>query len=324
MQRRTFLGGLATGVVAVSGCIGGGTDGGDGSDGDDGSDGRDGPPGAGPTSTERRPPDTDRATPVPPDTAEPSPRGPSDTPGTGPGPSSGFVTEAFAAPELVAPNSPDSFGVDGRTGSNAPPAVEDVALTASGDSFTATTDVGYGTYALFDRGGAYRPSDDPRGWVVFRLPKPLDATDATVSWPAGEYALDGDLVGSLSRPPTTFEVRAFEAPAAAEFGDTVTATVRVANTGDVDGTFVAAVNRVGPLIAYAPAAAVRLPVPAGETVAWRYEHTIDHTPAEDRPMRIHLLWRDGDLSRQVTVRGTGTATDDDAPAGTATDGERER
>ena len=81
-------------------------------------------------------------------------------------------------------------------------------------------------------------------------------------------------------------------------------TVSLVNTGDVDGAFVAALNRVGPRVAYAPETGVVLPVEAGEYTEWEYTYALgDPEVAEmdDPSLRFHLPWRDGSPTREVDV-----------------------
>ncbi|WP_415379733.1 hypothetical protein [Halosimplex sp. TS25] len=304
MNRRELLAVLAAGAVAVPGCL-------DGS-----SDASDSSPTATPTGTVAK--GTDGGTPADTET---------DT-GTASG---DFVREAFAVPELAAPNSPDSFGVygardeqyvvallDGASASR--PAVDDITLLADGTSADARNSVGYGGWALFDYGGAYLPSDNPSGWVVFRVSKPLDVAEAAITWPGGEYPLGDDVLADLARPPASFEIASFEAPESAAQGTTFTLSLTVENTGDVDGTFVGAVNRNFP--AYAPVASIRLPVAAGETATWEREVTVDDVGYEGSgELRLWLYWRDDSEDRQVTVDvGTnspdGTRTQGTEPGGT--------
>jgi len=311
MKRRTLLGTVGA-TVALTGCLADGSD-------DAGDGGEDGTPttagGETPTGTPTSPND---GTPTP---GTDSP-GPNDEPGsTDPGATTGeFVRELFAVPQLVAPNSPDSFGVHGDRdeqfvvaaldGQGGGPAVDEISLVVGGESHAVEREIGYGSWALFDYEGAYDPADHPRGWVVVTLPNPLAADSVALTWPGGEASLAAAERAELAREPTTFEVQSFDAPDAVDVGETARATATIANTGDTDGVFVAAVNRSGPRIAYAPEGAVRLSIPAGETATWEYEHTVDWDDmSEDRPMRVHLVRRDDSSSREITVRATGTATE---------------
>ena len=221
------------------------------------------------------------------------------------------VRRTVVTPELVASNSPDSvatFGerdeqyllgrvvVGGATG----PVYRSFALDTGEETYGATTEGSYHG-SLWNRGRLYEYERDV-GWVVFRVPKPLDARRAAVMWPSGESALDDETRARLTRPPTRFVVRSFSASPSAS-GATVTLTVRVSNVGDVDGTFVGALNRVGGT--YAGEAAVRLDVAAGETATWEGECELDALTesASDATVQgsFQLGWRDGSASQSVDV-----------------------
>jgi hypothetical protein len=220
-------------------------------------------------------------------------------------------------PELVTLNSPDSYGTYGsrssqwvvvelavETPDDHPPA--SFAVEAGGETFQAVTDVGEGNGFLAAFDGAYGRRGNGEGWLAARLPKPLGAESATLTWDGGAYEFDGSVLERLRRRPATFEV-SFDAPASATVGETVTATVTAENAGDVDGTFVGALNRVGPLVAYAPEAAVVLEVGAGETERWTFSHDLDESleGREDPKMRLHLLWDDERVSREVGLERRG-------------------
>ncbi|WP_436929987.1 hypothetical protein [Halosimplex halobium] len=309
MNRRDLLAALAAGAVAVPGCLG------------DSNGASGGSPSATPTET---------PTGTEPTATAGGTQSPSDgESGTGTTTAGGFVREAFAVPELAAPSSPDSFGVygdrdeqyvvallDGRGGTD--PLAEDIELVAGGESYAARVDVGRQWWALFDYGEPYSPVDEPEGWVVFRVPNPLDADAATITWPGGERALTGEAVAALARPPASFAVQSFAAPETADPGETIRLSVTVENTASIDGTFVAALNRSAPL--YAPEATARLPVPAGGTATWDHEHTVsERGPSEPHTLRFGLYWRDGSMDRTVRVGEASTTTEGD-PATTEADG----
>lgn len=230
------------------------------------------------------------------------------------------IGEVTVTPELVAMNSPDSIGTFGgrdeqyvaatvsSQGSNIPEygAFE---LDAGGTAYAADEDAAGTNGYLWTFDSPYQTRYDPerstRGWAVFAVPKPLDAESAAISWPGGDRPLESIAVEYLRRPPTEFEIREFAAPDSVEVGEEATVSVTVENAGDVDGTFVGAVNRVGPWIAYAPQAAISLDIPAGETATWAYSHTPDerHVDHDDEAlaMRFHLNWRGGRSTREITV-----------------------
>jgi hypothetical protein len=240
------------------------------------------------------------------------------------------VQEVTATPAVVTLNSPDSYGTYG--GRNEQLIIANISVEspgdhpassfsveASGEQYEVTTKIGrQGRLETF--GDAYEPNagssptasasatDDGEtgpssGWIAAYVPKPLDADSATLTWDGGEYTVGDSVLERLNRPPASFDVT-FEAPETATVGETVTATVTVENTADVDGTFVGAINRVGPRIAYAPETEVRLDTEAGETAEWEYTHSLDSSELdemEDPSMDIHLVWRDNSTVRTVDI-----------------------
>ncbi|WP_135821059.1 hypothetical protein [Halostella litorea] len=224
------------------------------------------------------------------------------------------VTDATVTPAVVAANSPDSIGTYGDRDEQyvlatveaddlqAPPP-DEFALAAGGSEYPATTEVGY-TSRLWERDSPYGEDAGFEGWLAFRLPKPLDADAPAVAWEGSEHALGDDAVAELARPPTDWEITEFATPDAVALGEEATVSLTVENVGDADGTFVGALNRVGPWIAYAPETAVTLDVAAGETASWEFGHTVDErhgSDAAERAMRFHLQWRGDQLTREVTV-----------------------
>lgn len=223
------------------------------------------------------------------------------------------IEEVAVTPELVAPNSPDSIGVVGGRGEQfvvarysteggTTPDRSDFSLVADDDPFHQRE---LSSDALWDDEDGW--GDVCEGYLVFEVPKPLDADDVAVRWPGGTHALSEDAVERLNRSPTDFAVRQFSAPASVETGREVTLTVVVENVGDADGTFVGALNRIGPEVAYSPEEAVILDLDAGASTTWTYSHS--PSTAETRPMRLTLDWRDGDRShRTQVVAGSPTET----------------
>lgn len=224
------------------------------------------------------------------------------------------VVDAAVLPEVVAPNSPDSYGVYGErdeqyvgahlavdSPNDHPPA--SFAVRTAGEEREVFSMLG--TWGGPGFGDPYDPTTrgEGSGWLAARLPDPLDAPDAALTWDGGEHAFGDAVLDRLRRPPASWDV-VFEAPATADVGDEVSATVSVENTADVDGTFVAALNQVGPVIAYMPAAKVHLEVAAGETAEWKYDYTLDDrgiVQLEDPSVRFHLRWRGGSPSREVEI-----------------------
>ena len=227
------------------------------------------------------------------------------------------IEEVDVTPEIVAPNTPDSIGVYGErdeqfvvvqylTDGETKPDWSDFSLVAEGDAYEPEDpERTYYGYSLWDDEGYVNSTE---GYLIFSLPKPLDADEATIRWPGGERALSKRAVERLARPPTDFTVREFSAPEVVEIGEEVTLTVVVENTGDVDGTFVGALNRIGPDVAYTPVKAVSLEIEADESATWTHSYTppFGH---EGPSMRFSMDWRGGGQSREIAIGS-------DSPTGT--------
>jgi hypothetical protein len=229
------------------------------------------------------------------------------------------VSNVQTTPELVALDSPDSIGTFGERdeqfvlvtilveGESGPP-VEAFSLTTDESSFEPIPPNDLPAYGrLWNRGYAYDETADlghggQSGYLVFRVPKPLEPAGATFRGPGGQFALDSNVRRRLARPPTEFVVNDVTAPEAVESGREVTVSATIENTGSADGTFVGALNRVGPLVAYTPVERVELELSAGESTTWTHSHwpTLD-SGTEPRPMRFKLNWRDGRISTETTV-----------------------
>ena len=221
------------------------------------------------------------------------------------------VLDATATPEVITMGD-DSIGVGGGregqfliatvgTDEGVSPAPEEFALETGSESYRPSEDLTRNR-SLWDYDRPYDPERRDTGWIGFALPNPLqiEGEGAAITWPGGEHALDDDAVAELARPPTDFPVREFAAPATVENPGTVTLSLTVENVGEETGTFVGALNRVGPRIAYAPEAAIRLGLEPGETAVWEYEYGVS-TTREDAEVRFHLHWRDGSASREVDI-----------------------
>lgn len=120
-------------------------------------------------------------------------------------------------------------------------------------------------------------ADDGRGWLAFELPPAGNVSDAAQVWPGGEWEPGPSLRERLGAetPPMSMK---------ASIAETVTPssypviTLTVTNEGSVDERFVAAVNRTGGGVAYAPIGAIQPLIPAGET---RSIHITDELGIDD-------------------------------------------
>jgi hypothetical protein len=235
---------------------------------------------------------------------------------TGPGGVDLAVESVAATPEAVALTTPDSIGTYGSRDSQfllveadangEPLDPGDVGVSVRDRTVRPSTDVG-SNYRLWGYGDQFTflgnlPSDEERtvaGWLPFEVENPIDADGVTIEWPGGERSVDDRTVETLRRPPTTFDVTV-DAPAEIESGSAAPISVTVENTGDVDGTFVGALNRIGPSVAYTPETAIELDVPSGEADTWEYSHGAGGT------LTFIVRWRAGRQKREITVAGDAT------------------
>ena len=221
------------------------------------------------------------------------------------------VSEVTVTPAVVARDSPDTIDVSGdadeqfvivelSADGTPAPGTADLALETDGRTFDVRSGVGGMAGELWDFGEPYGGSSS--GWVAFVLPNPHETTSATLSWPGGSFELSAAARSALGRPPTSFQVREFSVPETIRIDEDATLAVTVENTSEVDGTWVGAVNRSGPSVAYIPETSISLDVPAGETATWEYTNTPDdRIGSETGTMSFEVRWRGDSLSRSVEV-----------------------
>lgn len=229
------------------------------------------------------------------------------------------VEHARVRPAVVALNSPDSYGVYGQRTEQyliAGIAVDDpteytpeeFAVQTPDSTYEATTDIGESRGRVASFGDAYGVGDGEAGWLAFEVPKPLDSETATLVWDGGDYAFGPAVIEQLNRPPTAFEV-SFETPDSVALGEEVTATATIQNVGDDDGTFVGALNRVGPRIAYAPETAIVREIAAGDTEEWTHTYSFGDpkiAELEDPRVRLHLRSQEEHITRETAIETDGS------------------
>ncbi|KAB1194730.1 hypothetical protein GJR96_15260 [Haloferax sp. MBLA0076] len=229
------------------------------------------------------------------------------------------VSNVQLTPELVALDSPDSIGTFGERGeqfvlvtilvdSTPWPAVDEFSLSTDDESFTPlpTEEVpGYGR--LWERGYAYgghgnEESGGQSGYLVFEVPKPLEASNVVFRGPGGQFSLGQTARDTLARRPTEFAVTDVTAPETVESLTEMELSATIENVGTYDGTFVGAMNRVGPHVAYTPVTRVSLDLSAGESKTWTHSYRPQLTAGNaPMPMRFKLDWRDGRISTETMV-----------------------
>ncbi|MFC6732950.1 MULTISPECIES: hypothetical protein [unclassified Haladaptatus] len=224
------------------------------------------------------------------------------------------VTDVHVTPEVVSLNSPDSIGVVGerdqqfviarvRTETDDPLERGKFNLRIAENEFGAL-DTSYGSDVgtLWEyRSTRYEQSTG--GYLVFQVPKPVASQEISIRWRDEVHPLSEETTAQLATDPTNFAVREFTTPESVRAGENVTLTLIVENTGTTDGTFVGALNRIGPQVAYTPVQKVALDVKAGATTTWSYPYTPSlGSSAEGRKMHYTMLWRDGDEKATTTVK----------------------
>ncbi|WP_416839245.1 hypothetical protein [Haloferax sp. DFSO52] len=229
------------------------------------------------------------------------------------------VSNVEVAPELVGLNSPDSIGTVGKRdeqfvlvtlllGGESRPPVEEFSLSTDEGEFSPIPPDDLPAYGhLWGRGPAYGSrafKDDSKqsGYLVSRVPKPLESSDVVFRGPGGQFTLGSNARETLARPPTEFAVSDVTAPETVESLTEMSISATIENVGSADGTFVGALNRVGPHVAYTPVKRVSLDLSAGESTTWTYSYRPKLTGGNaPLPMRFKLNWRDGRVSTETTV-----------------------
>lgn len=151
------------------------------------------------------------------------------------------------------------------------PSPDEIALVADDQRFEGTVAPGStdGPWELSERGEAYSAESAQSGWVAFEVPDPLDTDRIAFAYEADgrvfSHSLPAEVVETLARPPTEFEVAAFEFPKSVRQGDSFEVSVTVENAGEVDGVFRAVLNQTHPLYGYRT---IELDVPANERREW--------------------------------------------------------
>ena len=228
------------------------------------------------------------------------------------------VSNVQVTPELVGLNSPDSIGTYGdRTeqfllvtilvDDETSPPVEDFTLSTDERDFSPIPPNELPAYGrLWGRGFAYgsesEETESGSGYLVFRVPKPLESSEMVFRGPGGAFEFGSNVRERLARPPTEFTVSDVTAPETVESMTEMSISATIENVGSHDGTFVGALNRVGPHVAYTPVKRISVELAAGESKTWSHSYRPKLTDGNGpMPMRFHLNWRDGSISTETTV-----------------------
>jgi hypothetical protein len=201
---------------------------------------------------------------------------------------------------------PDSYLVSVRVtarGEQRPP-LSAFELRVGEETYPALSSVdGRPPSAVLSRYDAYRPDaePDPDGLrVMFEVPAGSTGETAAVVWsPSGGepayWPLRDQQQAALGRPLPPLSVAGFETPATAPADADPTATLRVENGGEVDGTLRAALNYAG---AFDASETLSEAVPAGETVTTEYG-----LPWNGRRLEVELAWAGPHEQRTIEPEG---------------------
>lgn len=233
----------------------------------------------------------------------------------------GEVRSVAVLPGVVAPTTPDSIGVLDRAG-------QYLAVEFAGDGVPRSSfsfHFGGGSIGPIERSnGFYRDGEwgvgyeDGSGLLVFALPEQIEADEAELTWAGGAWQPPATVRERLAGPLPSFDV-ALEGPR--QVGPEVDPeiSVTVTNTGSVAGRYALALNRTGPMVAYAPVRRIAGDLAAGESTVHTDDATSPYeTDGEPREVTYRLDVPDGERLSHVVRPGptepVGTAV------GTATDG----
>lgn len=208
---------------------------------------------------------------------------------------------------LVKPNSPDSIGI---TNPEAPYLVASVHVDGplEYDEFGLT--MGDVRHSPTKPERLYRTSwgDDQwyeagrgAGLLVFDAPS-MPTKHLRMTWPGGEQPIDEAIIDRIDGSPPQFTA-SIDVPETTSSTDAPPVEIEVSNEGEKPGRFLGALNRTGPLIAYAPIARLSELVPARATSTITVSDSWAGLPDEERI---------GDDSPDVTYRLDYAGGDDSA------------
>ncbi|MFB6123056.1 MAG: hypothetical protein ABEJ78_06330 [Haloferacaceae archaeon] len=235
------------------------------------------------------------------------------------------VSDLVDAHSFLYLSAPDAFGVtvaDGQfafvtvdAGGDAPPAPDAFALTFDGKRRTATTYRDYGPAGDLPVPDTEYATDDPRGYLGFEIPAPLDADSVAVALDdAVRWTVPESELAPLRSPPPSFAVE-YDVPDVVARDEAIPVSLSIANEGDGRGTFRGALNHEGPLYG---ASDFAVTLDAGESTT--HEERITYHRQEgfssDR-LRFTVVSAAGERSFEVGL-GTGSDGGTATPSGTTT------
>lgn len=187
------------------------------------------------------------------------------------------------------------------------PARDAFGLTVGGETYDPLTDIeGAGLHDIRFGGPPYPPKldEDPaEGFLLFEIPEGISADSAAVALDAGEtvdsadkvrWSLPADNLAALTPPHPETRLVSIEVPDSVS-GESIPVELTVANEGEADGVFRAAINNEGPLYGARP---LDVSVPAGEERTVEESVAYDWGDADD--IQFSVVWAGG--TRGQTVR----------------------
>lgn len=213
---------------------------------------------------------------------------------------------------VVVPNSPDSIGISNP---GTPYLVASVAVDGSLSQSDFTLDIGddslepmildrfyrtdWGDFQWYERGR-------PGGLLLFSLPTAESDGDVSLTWPGGKQAIDNAIRRRLGAGPPKFSA-AIQVPETHESLDAPPVKIEVTNEDDVPRRFLGALNRMGPLIAYAPIERLSEMVEPGESVTVTYSDAWAGSPGDeqigdgDPDVTYRLLHAGGETAAKIRL-----------------------
>jgi hypothetical protein len=201
------------------------------------------------------------------------------------------VAETAAVHSYQYLSAPDAFGVesagDGRflfvgvtTEGEQPPPADTFALRVDDERVSPVDRAGVPERDLAPVGESRYTEANPQGYLLFRVPAPLDAESVGVSLGRdtdlrARWSIPESRLGTLRSPPPNFDV-SYDVPEAVGADDPVPIRVGVTNTGEGAGVVRGAINHTGPMHG-GDTFSLSLDPGASET----YEETVDYHVDED-------------------------------------------
>ena len=189
----------------------------------------------------------------------------------------GFVELLEDAYEITAKPDTQYLFLDVTVTSGPRPPISEFTFSFYGETYTPTTEWEHPplhrgeessrTYPDTTGQERYQSDGETDGWIAFQLPEAGDASEATLSWPGGEWTPDESVRTRLANPVPTFTIEEWSVPETVspdtdpEFGFTVR------NEGSHGGHFWGAIDGDG-FTTDRLVTLVSQRIPPGESKSW--------------------------------------------------------